>query len=66
MVKHTQTIRQQMTGKLFECADHFVGLVLKGLNIPYSFECPITFQKDQLEFPSFGLLHGSNFKYRKP
>ena len=32
MVKHTQTIRQQIADKLFECVNHFVGLALKGLN----------------------------------
>ena len=30
MVKHTQTIRRQFPDKLFECFDHFMGMVLKG------------------------------------
>ena len=33
MVKHTQTIRQQIADDLFECFDHFVGLALKGLTL---------------------------------
>ena len=32
MVKHTQTIRWQIADELFGVCDHFVGLVLKGLN----------------------------------
>ena len=32
MVKHTQTIRQQITDELFECVWAFVKLALKGLN----------------------------------
>ena len=31
MVKHAQTIRQQVADKLLSAFDHFVGLALKGL-----------------------------------
>ena len=33
MVKHTQTIRQQIADKLFECVWPFVKLALKGLKM---------------------------------
>ena len=32
MVKHIEAIRRRTAGKLFDVFDHFVGLVLKGLN----------------------------------
>ena len=32
MVKHTQTIRQQIAEELFECVWLFVGLAFNGLN----------------------------------
>ena len=35
MAKHTQTICRQIADELFECFDHFLGLALNRLNIPY-------------------------------
>ena len=32
MVKHTQTIRRQFADECLSVFDHFVGLVLKGVN----------------------------------
>ena len=40
MVKHSQTIRQQLPTNYLNVFDHFVGLALKGLTIAKEKETP--------------------------
>ena len=44
MVKHTQAMRLQQPTNCLSVFDHFVGLVLKGLNI-FIFEVFVSFER---------------------
>ena len=66
MVKHTQSILRQIADELLSVFDHFVGLVLKGLNVFANTEWKIhkTLEKWIFLFKSFFTAlntYGGNF-----